>query len=75
MIDYGISFTSKETALLHAFMHFPASSDTKAYHDAIPPKDSQHHIVSPPTAIHAGDLNLEMMCARGSNFHFFNFEV
>ncbi len=27
-------------------MHFPHSSKTEAYHDAIPPKDGQHHCLT-----------------------------
>jgi hypothetical protein len=42
-IDYGILFISKETALLHAFMHFPAFSDMEVYHNTTSSKDSQHH--------------------------------
>ena len=36
--DYGISFTSKDTAPMHSYVHFPPSSDAEAYDDAIPPK-------------------------------------
>jgi hypothetical protein len=45
-INYGRLFTSKETAPLNAFMHFPTSSDMEAYHDAIPHKEGRHHHLS-----------------------------
>jgi hypothetical protein len=35
---YGISFTSKDIAPMHSCIHFPLSSNAKAYEDAIPPK-------------------------------------
>ena len=35
--DYGISFTSNDTAPMHSYVHFPPSSDAEAYDDAIPP--------------------------------------
>jgi hypothetical protein len=37
MHDYGISFTSKDTAPMHSYVHFPPSTDTEAYDDVIPP--------------------------------------
>jgi hypothetical protein len=37
MHDYGISFTSNHTALMHSYNHFPPSTDTEAYDNAIPP--------------------------------------
>ncbi len=45
-INYGISFTSTEKAPLHTYMHFPHSSDTEAYGDALPPKPSQHYLLT-----------------------------
>jgi hypothetical protein len=36
--DYGISFTSKDMAPMHSYIHFPPSTDIEAYTDAIPPK-------------------------------------
>jgi hypothetical protein len=36
--DYGISFTSEDTAPMHSYVHYSPSSDTEAYEDAIPPK-------------------------------------
>jgi hypothetical protein len=36
--DYGISFTSDDTAPMHSYVHYPPSSDTEAYEDATPPK-------------------------------------
>jgi hypothetical protein len=35
--DYGISFTSANTAPMHSYVHFPPSTHAKAYNDAIPP--------------------------------------
>jgi hypothetical protein len=35
--NYGISFTSTDTALMHSYVHFPPSTNTEAYNDAIPP--------------------------------------
>jgi hypothetical protein len=42
-INYGIMFTSTKRGPLHTYMLFPASSDTEAYTDAIPPSKDQHH--------------------------------
>jgi hypothetical protein len=42
-IDYGIMFTSAKHGPLHTYMSFPASLDTEAYTDAIPPSKNQHH--------------------------------
>ncbi len=42
-INYGITFTSKESPAFHAYMLYPHASDTKAYTDALPPKPDQHH--------------------------------
>ncbi len=36
--DYMISFTSDALAPMHSYIHFPLSSDTKAYTNAISPK-------------------------------------
>jgi hypothetical protein len=38
--DYGISFTSKDMAPMHFYIHFPPSTNVEAYTDAIPPKFS-----------------------------------
>ncbi len=38
MHDYGISFSSEDIAPMHSFIHFPPSTDAKAYKDAVPPK-------------------------------------
>jgi hypothetical protein len=35
--DFRISFTSKDVAPMHSYVHFPPSTDAKAYNDAIPP--------------------------------------
>jgi hypothetical protein len=35
--DFGISFTSKDLASMHSYVHFSPSTDAKAYDDAIPP--------------------------------------
>jgi hypothetical protein len=42
-IDYSIWFTYTKLALLHTYMHFPHSSNTEAYTDALPPKPNYHH--------------------------------
>jgi hypothetical protein len=39
-------FTSTEQSPLHTYMSFPASSDTEAYMDAIPPSNNQHHCLT-----------------------------
>jgi hypothetical protein len=36
--DFGISFTSDNIAPMHFYVHFPPSTDIKAYNDAVPPK-------------------------------------
>jgi hypothetical protein len=38
MHDNGISFSSEEIAPMHSFIHFPPSTNVKAYKDAVPPK-------------------------------------
>jgi hypothetical protein len=38
MHDYGISFSSEDIAHMHSFIHFPSSTNVKAYKDAVPPK-------------------------------------
>jgi hypothetical protein len=38
MHDYGISFTSEDTAAIHSYIHFPPSNDVEAYNNAVPPK-------------------------------------
>jgi hypothetical protein len=38
--NYGIHFTSSDTAPIHTFVHFPDSSDAEAYTDAKPPSPS-----------------------------------
>jgi hypothetical protein len=45
-INYGIMFTSTEQSPLHTYMSFPASSDTEAYTDAIPPSNNKHHCLT-----------------------------
>jgi hypothetical protein len=42
-INYGITFTSKESSALHAYMFYPHTSDTEAYSNSIPPNYHQHH--------------------------------
>ncbi len=45
-IDYGFTFTLSKQVTLHTFMSYPHSSDTEAYHDAIPPKKDGHHCLT-----------------------------
>jgi hypothetical protein len=33
--DYGIFFTSNDIWPMHSYVHFPSSSDTEAYDDAV----------------------------------------
>ncbi len=35
--DYGISFTSADTAPMHSYIFFPPSTDAEAYNNAVPP--------------------------------------
>jgi hypothetical protein len=35
--NYGISFTSKDLAPMHSFIHYAPSTDVEAHTDAIPP--------------------------------------
>jgi hypothetical protein len=44
--DYGISFTSNDTAPMHSYIHFPPSTDAEAYDDAIPPKLGSSNTIS-----------------------------
>ncbi|KAL7547756.1 hypothetical protein ACHAWF_011034 [Thalassiosira exigua] len=41
--DYGISFTSKEKAPMHTYIHYPDSSDVEAYDDAKRPSGGTSH--------------------------------
>jgi hypothetical protein len=41
--NYGISFTSKDMAPMHSYIHYPPSIDVEAYTDAIPLKLSMTH--------------------------------
>jgi hypothetical protein len=36
--DYGITFTSKDMAPMHSYIHYPPSTNMEAYTNAIPPK-------------------------------------
>jgi hypothetical protein len=36
--DYGISFTSKDMAPMHSYIHYPPSTNVEAYTNGIPPK-------------------------------------
>jgi hypothetical protein len=36
--NYGITFTSKDMAPMHSYIHYPPSTDVEAYTNAIPPK-------------------------------------
>jgi len=44
--DYGISFTSEDTAPMHSYVHSPPSSNVEAYDDAIPPKLGSSNTIS-----------------------------
>ena len=44
--DYGISFTSEDTAPMHSYVHYPPSSDVEAYEDAIPPTMGSSNTIS-----------------------------
>ena len=41
--DYGITFSSKNTAPMHTHVHFPDSTDREAYSDATPPTAATAH--------------------------------
>jgi hypothetical protein len=38
--NYGITFTSSVTSLIHTYVHFPTPTDVEAYTDAIPPSQT-----------------------------------
>jgi hypothetical protein len=44
--DYGISFTSDSVAPMHSYIHFPLSTDTEAYTDALPPTKTNSSTLS-----------------------------
>ena len=45
--DYGIQFTSRDTKPIHTYLHFPDSSDSEVYEDAMPPKQNRlHHLTT-----------------------------
>ena len=44
--DYGISYTSQDTAPMHSYIHYPPSSDVEAYDDAIPPSMGSSNTLS-----------------------------
>ncbi len=43
--DYGITFTSDDVAPMHLYIHYPPSTDVKAYTYAIPPKLSNTNTI------------------------------
>jgi hypothetical protein len=45
-IDYGIMFASAKHGPLHTYMSFPASLNTEAYTNAIPPSKDPHHCLT-----------------------------
>ena len=45
-INYGCTFTWSKQVPLHTFMSHPHSSDTEAYHHAIPPKKDGYHLLT-----------------------------
>ncbi len=44
--NYGILFTSKSVAPMHSYIHYPHSTDVKAYQDATPPKSHDSSTLS-----------------------------
>ena len=44
--DMGISFTSRGVRPMHAYVHFPHSSDLEAYKDAQPPVSERSHLLT-----------------------------
>ncbi len=44
--DYGIFFTSEDTAPMHSYVHYPPSSDIEVYNGAIPPKLGSSNTIS-----------------------------
>ncbi len=44
--DYGISFTSEDTAPMHSYIHHPPSSDVEAYNGAISPRVDRSDTIS-----------------------------
>jgi hypothetical protein len=44
--NYGISFTSKDMAPMHSYIHFPPSANVEAYTNVIPPKLSMTRTLS-----------------------------
>jgi hypothetical protein len=45
-INYGISFTLRQSPALHSYMSYPHKSDTEAYTDTFPPNTDSHHRLS-----------------------------
>ncbi len=45
-INYGISFTLRQSPALHSYMSYPHKSGTEAYVDAVPPDTGSHHCLS-----------------------------
>ena len=44
--DYGISFTSKDRAPIHTYLHYPDASDAECFDDARPPKPDRRHLLT-----------------------------
>ena len=44
--DMGISFTSRGVQPMHAYVHYPHSSDLEAYKDAVPPVSEQSYLMT-----------------------------
>jgi hypothetical protein len=70
--DYGISFTSDNTAMMHSYVHFPPSTDTEAYDDAIPsPLASSNTLLAYSNACWGSQLGSSV--ADGTIFPLFKF--
>ncbi len=71
-VDYSIRFTYTKLAPLHAYMHFPHSSDTQAYTDTLPPKSNHHHWLTTYSNMNWGS-QIKNAVREGIQLHLFKF--
>jgi hypothetical protein len=70
--DYGISFTSKDMASMHSYIHYPLSTDVEVYTDAIPPKPSTTQTISVYSNV-CWDSQIGSVVAEGTILPLFKF--
>jgi hypothetical protein len=70
--DYGISFTLEDVAPMHSYVHYPPSTNIKAYKDAIPPTTTNSSTLSAYSNACWG-LQIDLAIANGTLLPLFIF--